>query len=203
MYEALRLRGLRTASGETTFPQGAPIDFEFRLVNRSSSPVTLPLVNDGEGTRYYASGTLQTWIERLGPDPDTDCLPGASRKDTWYATGGWVNMSSSPVTIPPGGDTGTALQASLSAGTDQLPAAGQLPVPRGDGRADGYDEAGVIDHRTIDVTITGTEVSTPAPTPTWTPWPSPTPWPTATPAPTMGPRPDPSPAPSSPAPAAS
>jgi len=205
VYEALRLRGLKTASGETTFAQGAPIDFEFGLVNRSSSPVVLPRVSFVENTdstdTYYASGTLQTWLERLGPDTDMDCLPRADRKGTWYAAGGWVNSSTVPVTVPPGGDVGTTLQRSLS---PELTAC----LPPGAYRyhveykpIDG-DEDEVFDHRTIDVTITGTEPSAPAPTPTVTPRPSPTLRPTAAPTPLATAGPDVSPTPSLPSPAA-
>ncbi len=206
VYEALRVEGLRTSSGATAFPQGARIDLEFDLVNRSSSPVSLPLVDDGD--RYYAAGTMQTWIERLGPGPEIYCLPTADRKDDWYATGGWIEKSDVPVTIPPGGDMGTTHQESLSPDLT-----GCLPPGAYRYHVEYKPLYGVEDEvnsqQTIDFRITGTAPSlpattpspTPAMTPRPTPMPTPIPRPTVAPAPTITPTPSGSPTPPSPEPA--
>jgi hypothetical protein len=174
VYEALRLEKLRTGTGATTFPQGSRIDLEFDLVNQSSSTVILPRIDD-DGDRYYAAGTLQTWIERLGPEPDMGCLPTAGRKGTWYATGGWINVSEMPVAIPPGGSMPPLFAASLSPDlTSCLPPGAYRYHVEYKPLEGGEDD--VVDHRAIAVTITagpGNPPPTPRATPTMTPPPTP------------------------------
>jgi hypothetical protein len=113
VYDAMRPERLSTATGMTSYPQGAEVAFTFDLVNRASASVTLPLV-DYFGSAYYAAGTIQTWLERLGPDTDLDCFPNAGRKDGWYATGGWIAVSAVPVTIKPGGSLPSLFDVNLS-----------------------------------------------------------------------------------------
>lgn len=176
VYKALRLDPLRTTTGSTSYPQGAGIEIESSLVNTSRATVTLPYV-DYYGDLLYAAGTIQTWIERLGPDQEMDCLPSAGRNGTWYATGGWINVSSKPVTIPPDGRMAPPLRAGLSPDLTRClpPGAYRYHLeykPLGD------DEGDVIDEETIVLTITtgapGTP-STPPSTPKVTPRPSPPP----------------------------
>jgi hypothetical protein len=183
VYKALRLDPLRTTTGSTAYAQGAGIELDSALVNTSSATVTLPRV-DYNGDLFYAAGTIQTWIERVGPDPEVDCLPSAGRKGTWYATGGWINVSGVPVTIPPGGRMAQLLQASLSPDLTRClpPGAYRYHLeykPLGD------DEDVVIDEETIVLRITAGTPSTPPSTPQVTP--RPTPMPTATPGPPAAP----------------
>jgi len=103
IYSYLRLDGPRSRGGETTYTQGAQIDFEFGLVNGSSDAVMLPRVDYHDDT-FYAAGVYQTWLERLGPTADIACLPRAGRLNIWYPTGGWLAMSAEPVTLPPRGE---------------------------------------------------------------------------------------------------
>ena len=113
VYDALRPERLRTTDGLASYPQNGEIAFRFELVNRSATPVTLPLV-DYYGDAYYAAGTIQTWLERLGPDAEVDCFPGAGRKEHWYATGGWIAVSGIPVTIQPGDSLPSLFDTSLT-----------------------------------------------------------------------------------------
>ena len=190
VYKALRIEPLSTTTGSTTFAPGAAIGFESSLVNRSSASVTLPLVAFGDES-LYAAGTWQTWIERLGQDKDTDCLPRAGRKGTWYATGGWVNATTLPTTIPPGGSMELLFESSLWPDLTRCLPPGDYRYhveykPIGGGKRD------VIDKASIDLTITGSPTSTPSPAPVPTPPPTPRVTPQPTPTPTL---PPPSPAP--------
>ena len=185
VYEALRLDPLRTSTGSTTYQQGDPIDLETALVNRTSTPMILPYV-DTDDDAYYAAGTMQTWIERLGSESEMECLPNAGRKGAWYAAGGWIEVSTVPVTIQPDASLDPLFQSSLSPDLTRC-------LPPGDyryhveykpleGELDDVNDA-----VSIDITITAGEgtPSTPTPRPSPSPSPTPRPIPTlATPSPT-------------------
>jgi hypothetical protein len=187
VYDALRPERLQTTDGLASYPQSREIAFRFELVNRSARPVTLPLV-DYYGDTYYVAGTIQTWLERLGPDAEVDCFPRAGRKEHWYATGGWIAVSAIPVTIEPGSSLPPLFDTSLSSSQTSC-------LPAGDYRfhveykpLDGELED-VIAVRSLTFTITGGEASG-SPAPTASPSPSPA-------------RPTPSPSPVAPAPGGS
>jgi len=190
VYDALRLQDLRTTTGSSTYPQGTPVGVEVDLVNRSSGPVTLPYAAYGDESSY-AAGILQMWIERLGPDPDMDCLPDAGRKGGWYADGGSIITAGMPVTIPPGG-----MMPMLAVGGPSADLTGCLPpgayryhveyLPFNGGEDD------VIDDASIDFMITPGQGSTPALTPSPSPRPVPSPGPSPTPWVNHSPLPSPS-----------
>ena len=173
----MRIERLRTADGLASYPRGADVTFKSELVNRSARSVTLPLV-DYFGDAYHAAGTMQTWLERLGPETETDCFPNAGRKDDWYATGGWIAVSAVPVTIEPRGSLPSLFDVTLS--SDQTAC-----LPAGDYRFHieykplGGELEDVIAHSSMDFTIADPTVSPPrsiAPTPSpppMTPSPSP------------------------------
>lgn len=101
VYEALRIQGLRLEDGASLAGSAGSVHVRFTLVNASSAAVRLPLVAL-DGAVSYAAGTVQTWLERLGPDPAISCLSGAARKGAWYATSGWRQTSTEPVSLDPG-----------------------------------------------------------------------------------------------------
>ena len=154
-------------------------------MNGSTSSVILPYVPYGDEW-WYAAGTIQTWLERLGPDPSTDCLPSAARKGAWYATGGWINVAGVPVTIPPGGSMPTTLQGQLWPELTAClpPGAYRYHVEYKPLESEDLDD--VLDQETIDLTIVAgppdalSPAPTPSPTPRITPKPTPTPTPIAT-----------------------
>ena len=185
---------------------GSAIEFRFELENRSDSPVTLPLV-DYEGDTYYAAGSVQTWLQKLGLVDDVDCFPRAARKETWFATGGWIAVSKVPVVLEPGDSLPSLFDVTLT--PEQTGC-----VPAGDYRFHVEykpllgDLEDVIAERSIPFTISGGSASGPPANPDPTPLPTPTPSPTVTPAPSPAPHtPSPSqppstadPTPASPAP---
>jgi len=116
VYAALKPEGLRTSDASIVYRRGQQIDMHYELVNRSGSQISLPHVNHF-GDWYWAAGTLQNWIERLGSDPTIDCLPRAGRKGTWYAAGGWIKVYGYPVVLEPGDslDSGASVYPSLTA----------------------------------------------------------------------------------------
>jgi hypothetical protein len=174
VYDALRPERLQTIDGLVSYQQNGEIAFRFELVNRSATPIFLPLV-DYYGDSYYAAGTIQTWLERLGPDAELDCFLGAGRKEHWYATGGWIVVSGIPVTIQPGGSFPSLFDRSLT--SDQTSC-----LPLGDYRyhveykpLEGELED-VIAVRSVPFTIAGAGAAgSPSPTPTTPTSPSPTP----------------------------
>ena len=91
VYEAMRPQNLRTSTGSAVITRGASgILFVYELVNTSAGTVAVPLTawNSLSG---YLIGAEQTWLEALEPGADLSaCLPGAGRKETWYATGGRI-----------------------------------------------------------------------------------------------------------------
>jgi hypothetical protein len=182
VYDAMRLERLQTSDGATSYRPGSPITFRFELINRSDKSLELPLV-DYNGRQWYAAGSIQTWIERLGPDADQTCLPAASRKEDWYALSGWVVASTDPVAIEPGARMPEALEAGLtSEQTDCLPP-GDYRLHVEYKPLDGELED-VLAERSLRFTITAPAV----PTPTVGPTPSPSPRP-PTPVPTAAPTP--------------
>lgn len=173
VYDAMRPEGLRTADGGSSYSHGDEVGFRFELVDRAVTAVTLPLV-DYFGSAYYAAGTIQTWLERLGPETDLDCFPKAARKDERYATGGWIAVSAVPVTIKPGGSLPSLFDVNL---TSEQTAC----LPPGDYRFHveykplGGDLEDVLADRSLEFAITDASAS-PRPTPTpIAPTPSPPP----------------------------
>ncbi|MFL5673404.1 MAG: hypothetical protein ACJ779_00205 [Chloroflexota bacterium] len=200
VYDSLRLEDLRTVSGKDTFEQGEQIDFNVRLVNRSSRPITLPRV-DYDDKSWYAAGAVQTWIEPLVPPisysgPPIPCLVNPDdQHDNWYATGGAITVSRDPVVIQPGASmpslTGEVLYPEMTA---CLPPGRYhyhvVYMPLG---SDLSDEA--ILEETIDFTIAGAPAASFAPTTPPRPTPIPHPTSPTTPAPT-DPEPQTTPTPS-------
>lgn len=101
LYPALRPENGRTSNDRPTFTAGETVELTYDLVDHSAEPVVTPYL-DFYGSSFYLTGTEQTWIERLGPDPTIGCMTSAGRKGTWYASGGSIIASLEPVTVAPG-----------------------------------------------------------------------------------------------------
>ena len=187
VYDSLRVEGLRLTTGSTVLQQGEGLGFDFGLVNRSKAPLELPLVTTGERT-WFAAGTIQTWIERLEPDPDLDCNNFLDPDGkTLYATGGWIVVSDAAITIAPGGSMPGTEATLYPSFTECLsPGVYRFHV--------GYesvwnDDGAVISEQSIELTI----LPKAEPVPTANPSPTFVPAPTSVPKP---PKPSPSPSPS-------
>ncbi|MFL5684020.1 MAG: hypothetical protein ACJ77O_12855 [Chloroflexota bacterium] len=192
VYEAMRLDGLRTTSGNGTFVQGAQIDFEVGLVNQSNRTIVLPYVESSDSSGYLA-GQVQTSIEQLGAGPTLTCLSDDENvdEDDRYATGEAVIVSREPMTIPPGGRMPPVSVGLSPEVTACLPAGDYRYRVEYEQLGDvGYE---AIDRSTFDIRITAAgPVATPAPTATPTPTPTTPPRPTAGPTlPPAGPSPTP------------
>jgi hypothetical protein len=172
VYDAMRLEGLRTSVGQDAFAQGARIEFDIDLVNRSADAVTLPHVVSDTGS-WYAAGSLQTWIEPLGVGPPPPCLSPSGDEDGRYGAGGWIIVSADPVTIARGGAMPSLTQPVLEPEVTACLASGDYRY-RVEYRR--YDDEESIDVATLDFTITAVDPSQrPIPTPRRTPTPSLTP----------------------------
>ena len=93
VYAALRPANLRTVEGTTVVYRRAAVQFVYEIENSTDRAVT---VQPG-----VAQGVEQTWLERLGLDPEIPgCLPRAGRKGSWYATGGRLISFFGPPDLP-------------------------------------------------------------------------------------------------------
>ena len=186
VYDSLRVEGLRVTTGSTVLQEGEGLGYDFDLVNRSRSPLALPIMSSGERP-WYGAGTIQTWVERLEPGPPLDCLDLLDPDDeTSYATGGWTVVSESAITIPPGGSfpgTETTLYPEYSACLQP----GRYRLHVGYESLDGWG-SGIKSEQSMDITI----LPKAEPVPTAIPSPIATPPPTSVPNP---PKPSPSPTP--------
>jgi hypothetical protein len=102
IYAALRMENLVPYSGSTMFTSGDYVYFTFDVRNTSSSPLALP-ENLDYGRSFYLVGTIQTWLERLGPDPTIPSMWWAGRDGNRYAAGGEIFAVVLPDNTIPGG----------------------------------------------------------------------------------------------------
>jgi HYR domain len=116
IYAALRMENLAPSSGSTMFTSGDYVYFAFDVRNTSSTPLVVP-ENYDYGRLFYLVGVLQTWVERLGPDPTIPSMWWAGRDGNRYAAGGEIFAVSSN-TIPAGG----VIQRSEALNTAGFPA---------------------------------------------------------------------------------
>jgi hypothetical protein len=191
VYTALRPRDLRVVGGPTTIRQGEEITFAYDLANRTTTRVILPyvLLDDSE-ERRYAAGTHQAWLERLGPETETDCMPWAGRKGTWYAAGGQVIVSDEPVVLKP--SEGLPQMGGIDGGLSSCLPVGEYRYHVEYWPIYGYmEDEEPLASRSIEFTITPPADWTSSPPPAPSPTPAPSPRPTPSPTPTSTPRPSP------------
>ena len=115
VYAALRPENLRSATGPRVFARGQAVLLRFEMVNRSSSPLVVPLTSSFERPASWY-GVIQTWIEPVDAGVSLDaCFPTAGRKGAWYATGGWSGAFGGAATAPIRPGDGTTVSYGLSA----------------------------------------------------------------------------------------
>ncbi|MBI3946536.1 MAG: hypothetical protein HY321_11500 [Armatimonadetes bacterium] len=88
IYAALRLEG--PEADKAVVKSGETITFSYRLVNRAKATLSVP-ENRRYSRPFHLVGTIQRWVERLGPD---STIPGISeqiiRSGGSYAAGGEI-----------------------------------------------------------------------------------------------------------------